>query len=311
MRLLPGLMMNPGIRAAGPRSKSCYFNGLVSLQLAKQQQDEQYDQNDAAKAHSGVPHAVAIAAEPAAEAAEQEDDQDNDEYHSKRHGTLPKQAAGERKSAAPPREPKHIPAFGSMSGTRRRGFRWPEHACGTRLTRNREKTPRDQEWPTGLSGSEGLQVQSSLGLLWLQFERCRIDAVAQSGRTGSVLEDMPEMAVALRAQHFGSGHAVADVTLLVDMALRRRLGKARPAAAGIELGVGFEQRLSAAGADVGAGPPLMLIFAGERPLGRLLAQHRILHRRQFLAPLDLALFDLAWHRPGVGHGASFRKNENT
>src|SRR6266404_5493319 len=106
------------------------------------------------------------------------------------------------------------------------------------------------------------------------------------------------MAVALRAQDFGPGHAVADVTLLVDMALRRRLRKARPAAAGIELGVGFEQRLPAAGADVGAGPLLMLVFAGERPLGRLLAQHRVLHRRQFLAPLRLALLDLA------GHGAS-------
>src|SRR5947207_14760611 len=115
---------------------------------------------------------------------------------------------------------------------------------------------------------------------------------------------MPEMAVALRAQHFGPDHAMADVALLVDVALQRRLGKARPAAAGIELGVGFEQRLSAAGAGVGAGPLLMLVFAGERPLGRLLAQHRILHRRQFLAPIRLALLDLAGHRLGVGHGAS-------
>src|SRR6476659_943863 len=112
------------------------------------------------------------------------------------------------------------------------------------------------------------------------------------------------MAVAFRTKHLGPDHAVADVALLVDVALHRRLGKARPAAAGIELGVGFEQRLPAAGADVGAGALLMLIFAGERPLGRLLAQHRILHRRQFLAPLRLALLDLAGHGSGVGHGAS-------
>src|SRR5258705_13573346 len=115
---------------------------------------------------------------------------------------------------------------------------------------------------------------------------------------------MPEMAVALRAQHFGPDHAVADVVLLVDVALQRGLGKTRPSAAGIELGVGFEQRLSAAGAGIGAWRLLMLVFAGERPLGRLLAQHRILPRRQFLAPFRLALLDLAGHRLGVGHGAS-------
>src|SRR5674476_879669 len=53
-----------------------------------------------------------------------------------------------------------------------------------------------------------------------------------------------------------------------------RLGEARPAAAGIELGVGFEQGLAAAGAGVSALAVLMLVFAGKRPLGRLLAQHR-------------------------------------
>src|SRR6266478_5376249 len=160
-------------------------------------------------------------------------------------------------------------------------------------------------------GSEGGEAKSlsypyrSRKVLFrLQLQRRRIDAVAQSGRAGAVLEHMPEMAVALRAQHFGPDHAVADVALLVDVALQRRLGKARPAAAGIELGVGFEQRLSAAGAGVGAGPLLMLVFAGERALGRLLAQHRVLHRRQFLAPLGLALLDLAGHRLGVGHGIS-------
>src|SRR5580704_4687479 len=97
-----------------------------------------------------------------------------------------------------------------------------------------------------------------LGLFRLQLQRRRIDAVAQAGRAGAVIEDVAEMAAALRAQHFGPHHAVADVALLVDMALGGRRGKARPAAAGIELGVGFEQRLAAAGADIGAGPLLML-----------------------------------------------------
>src|SRR5215211_1757100 len=111
------------------------------------------------------------------------------------------------------------------------------------------------------------------------------------------------MTVAFRAQHLRADHAVGDIALLVDMAVHGRRRKTRPAAAGIELGVGFEQRLAAAGAGIGALAVLVLIFAGERPLGRLLAQHGVLHRRQFLAPLGLALDDLAG-RFGVGHLAS-------
>src|ERR1700694_156835 len=96
-------------------------------------------------------------------------------------------------------------------------------------------------------------------LFRLQFQRRGIDAVAQSGWAGTVLEYVPEMAVAFGPKHLGPHHAVADVALLVDMALRSGLGKARPAAAGIELGVGFEQRLPAAGQDIGAGPLPMLV----------------------------------------------------
>src|SRR6266478_1948069 len=162
-------------------------------------------------------------------------------------------------------------------------------------------------------GSEGGEAKSlpypyrSRKVLFrLQLQRRRIDAVAQSGRAGAVLEHVAEMAVALRAQHLGPEHAVADVALLVDMALDRGCGKARPAAAGIEFGVGFEQGLAAAGTGVGARRLLVLVFAGERPLGRLLAQHRVLHRRQFLAPLGLALLDLASHRLGVGHETSLQ-----
>src|SRR5881392_3684072 len=111
------------------------------------------------------------------------------------------------------------------------------------------------------------------------------------------------MAVAFRAQDLSADHAVADIALLVDMAVHGGRGETRPAAAGVELGIGFEQRLAAAGAGIGALAVLVLIFTGERPLGRLLAQHGVLHRRQLLAPLGLALDDLAGCF-GVGHLAS-------
>src|SRR5437763_9042988 len=139
-------------------------------------------------------------------------------------------------------------------------------------------------------------------LFGLQLQRSRIDAVAQSGWARAILKDMAEVTVALRAEHFGADHAMADVALFVDVVLRSRRRKARPAAAGVEFGVGLEPRLPAARADIGARSLLVLVFARERPLGRLLAQHRVLHRRQCVAPRGVALADFVrldtWLRRG-------------
>src|SRR6266487_249293 len=95
------------------------FQRLERLELAKQQQDDQHHQNDAAKAHPGVAVAVAVTAEPATEAAQQEDNQDDDKYHSERHGILPKPARANRARPAPPLEEKHIRRVGSSQGTPR------------------------------------------------------------------------------------------------------------------------------------------------------------------------------------------------
>ena len=100
---------------------------------------------------------------------------------------------------------------------------------------------------------------------------------------------MAKMTAAFGAEHLGADHAVRRIPLLVDMALDGRRGEAWPAAAGIELRVGFEQHIAAAGADIGAGTVVVLILAGEGAFGRLLAQHRVLHRRQFAPPLLFAL----------------------
>ena len=97
-----------------------------------------------------------------------------------------------------------------------------------------------------------LRLKTLWKLFRLELQRGRIDAVAQAGRSRTVLEDVAEMAIAFRAQDLGANHAVGDVAFLVDMAVRGRRGETRPAAAGIELGVGFEQRLPAAGAGIGA-----------------------------------------------------------
>src|SRR3984957_3242099 len=100
------------------QDKSCCFNSLHASKLAEQQQDDQHHQNDAAKAHSGVAHAVAIAAEPAAEAAKQEDDQDNDKYQTKRHGASPRKRPADINLSHRHPGTKHIAAFGSSEGTK-------------------------------------------------------------------------------------------------------------------------------------------------------------------------------------------------
>src|SRR5437588_11203173 len=167
--------------------------------------------------------------------------------------------------------------------------------------------PTGKRFPfiAGSDGEDHFFVRSVSKLFRLQLQRRRVDAVAQAGGAGAVVEDVAEMAVALRTQHLGADHAVGHVALLVDMAVDGRRRKTRPAAAGIELGVGLEQRLAAAGARIGALAVLVLILAGERPLGRLLAQHRILHRRQLAAPFGFALFDLGC-RLDVGHNVLLR-----
>src|SRR5712692_7771787 len=82
--------------------------------------------------------------------------------------------------------------------------------------------------------SPWFQRRNRTCLFRLQFQRRRIDAVAQSGRAGAIIEHVADMAVALRAQNLGPDHAMADVAHLVDLALYRRRREAWPAATGIE-----------------------------------------------------------------------------
>src|SRR5262249_51157719 len=87
-------MMNPVPFSV--KKKSGYFSIVyLDLDLVEQQQHEKHHQNDTAQSHSGMAHAVAIAAEPAAEAAQQINDHDNDQDQTQRHGTLLRPAAGQ------------------------------------------------------------------------------------------------------------------------------------------------------------------------------------------------------------------------
>src|SRR5271168_1376240 len=175
--------------------------------------------------------AIAIAADPAAPAAKQVKDHENDEDRSNRHG-------------APP----------------------PKGRLVRRIPPSRQKNSISRPpVPAAEPDFRGPAARPLKTLFRLELQRGRIDAVTQSGRPRAVLEHMAEMAVATGAKHLGADHAVGHIALLVDVTFGCRLGEAWPAAAGIELGIGLKQRLTAAGTDIGAGALLMLVLAGERP----------------------------------------------
>ena len=73
-----------------------------------------------------------------------------------------------------------------------------------------------------------------------ELERFGIDAKAQARRPRAVVENVAQVAVAAAAQNL-CAHAIA-VSLLSDVLVGDGLEKARPAGAGIEFGIGSEQR---------------------------------------------------------------------
>ena len=86
----------------------------------------------------------------------------------------------------------------------------------------------------------GVPFPHPLVLSWLalsvEVERAGVDAVAQAGRLGAVVEDVAEVGVAAAADDFGAAHEEAVVGLGLDGVVDRLVEEARPAGAGVELG---------------------------------------------------------------------------
>ena len=101
---------------------------------------------------------------------------------------------------------------------------------------------------------------------------------------------MAEVAVAFFAGDLDANHAEAGVARDIDGVVDRRV-KCRPTAAGVVLGFGQKQRRAAGFADVGAVLVMMIVFAGERPLGAFLPEDAILLGRQLGPPLGIGLDD--------------------
>ena len=143
------------------------------------------------------------------------------------------------------------------------------------------------------------------------FERGRVDAVAHPGRVRPVGEHVPEVAAARGAHHLGAHHPVARIGLLVDRILARRRVERRPAAARVVLRVGGEELRAAAGAAVGARLEDVVVLAGERRLGALLAQYAVCLGVELRAPLGLGLDDLANRSPfRLGRLSALHLDEN-
>src|SRR6185312_6733903 len=133
----------------------------------------------------------------------------------------------------------------------RRGWRW--------------RVPLRGKTPHGVArGASGAVL-----LRRLELHRYAVHAVAQAGGLGAVGEDVAEVAAAAGAADLGAVHEEAAVGLGGDVRRVDRREEARPAGAGVELGVRGEERQAAGGADEDAFLVDLVERAGEGPLRAL------------------------------------------
>ena len=84
--------------------------------------------------------------------------------------------------------------------------------------------------------------------------------------------------------HLGAGREPRPVRLGFHRVIAEWLIEAWPARPGIELVIGFEQRMAATDAVIGSGILAPVIFAGERPVGAVFAGDVLLLVGQLRTP---------------------------
>src|SRR5262249_24321793 len=138
-------------------------------------------------------------------------------------------------------------------------------------------------------------------LFRLEVQRDAIDAITQMCRRRPVLEHVTEMAATAAAVHFRAHHTEAAIGRSLDRA-RHRIVEARPAGATLELGLGDEQRLPAAGAGEGAGTLFVVERAAAGRFSAVPAHDRILLGRQQAAPFRVGPADRSALAPALRVG---------
>src|SRR5229473_2656456 len=97
-----------------------------------------------------------------------------------------------------------------------------------------------------------------------------------AGGPWAIREYVPQVAAAARANLFDTHHPVACIPDALDVQLGERLEEARPAGAGIEFGIGPEQRQTAEPARVDAVLLVVEKDAAEGGLGAMFQEHAAL-----------------------------------
>src|SRR5690606_13266847 len=138
-----------------------------------------------------------------------------------------------------------------------------------------------------------------------ELHRQAVHAIAQAGRLRPVVEDVAEMAAAVRAVDF-----LARIAELVIGLARDRPGKrtveAGPAGAAVELGLARIERVAATRANERALALFLVERRTERPLRVLLAQDGIARGRQPALPFRLGIGNLV----GLGLGGAAARGED-
>ena len=110
-------------------------------------------------------------------------------------------------------------------------------------------------------------------------------------RRWAIIEDVPQMSVALGAEHLDAFHEETRVRLRPNILLRNRRPETGPACSGLELLLRAKQGVSAADAPVYPYFVVVPIAVGKRKFRPLLSRDRKLLGRQNLPPLSLSLQD--------------------
>src|SRR6266540_2203489 len=134
----------------------------------------------------------------------------------------------------------------------------------------------------------------------IERQRERVDAVALTGRRGTVGEHVPEVTTAAATDDLRTAHAVRVVRAQLDRVRNRGLGEARPSGARLELRARVEELRATGGAPVRAVLVAVPELAAERALGAGAPEHLELLGRQRPTPLVLGLVDVSAHRHSWG-----------
>ncbi len=122
-----------------------------------------------------------------------------------------------------------------------------------------------------------------------ESQRHGVQAVAKTGRLGSVREDMSPMRVAQGAFDFRSQHPRAEVFFLAHICCGDCFPKALPASAGVEFRPGIEKRVAAINAAVESRRVLIVERTGKGEFRRRPPRYIVFERGEPLLPFGPAL----------------------